>query len=451
MKPALSGDTIHVIYVEYGTYYIRSTDGGLHWDDQKLLIDADSAFQLFSRPLVSSGSNVYLVWGNINPSGAITSIKIRRSLDAGATWLDPQIIYLNDKPFVWLYAPMVGAVDNWVFVLACGSIGPWRLDYHMFRSSDYGATWDTVRRVTTDVVDHFEGDLYATRTAVYLTYGRRDKPSGRSDIGFIVSTDMGATWSSEQVVSDIDSFPSRHARLSADDEGNVYLCWEDDKYWTITGFSRAILMRKSNDRGNTWSNEIRITKLPSATSVSVCNVGPLVHIVWDDERYGFQNSTIQYVLSIDRGETWSSEETVGDTLDLDIDAWVVASQNKVHVVWASSFYWGEAMVFYRRGTLLNTSVSQRHSNYPGDLTLLPCFPNPFNSETTVRYRIPGDGKVRLTMYDLLGRIVKVPIERYEQIGEHEVRIRSDGLTSGTYFLELWFDGKRLNTRIVILR
>jgi len=134
MKPALSGDTIHVIYVEYGTYYIRSTDGGLHWDDQKLLIDADSAFQLFSRPLVSSGSNVYLVWGNINPSGAITSIKIRRSLDAGATWLDPQIIYLNDKPFVWLYAPMVGAVDNWVFVLACGSIGPWRLDYHMFRS-----------------------------------------------------------------------------------------------------------------------------------------------------------------------------------------------------------------------------------------------------------------------------------------------------------------------------
>ena len=44
------------------------------------------------------------------------------------------------------------------------------------------------------------------------------------------------------------------------------------------------------------------------------------------------------------------------------------------------------------------------------------FPNPFNPTTTLRYDLPEQGHVRITIYDMLGRDVKTLINEYQDPG-----------------------------------
>jgi hypothetical protein len=48
------------------------------------------------------------------------------------------------------------------------------------------------------------------------------------------------------------------------------------------------------------------------------------------------------------------------------------------------------------------------------------FPNPFNPETTISYDLPEVADVRLVIYDLVGRKVRVLVHSYQQPGRYEV-------------------------------
>ena len=50
---------------------------------------------------------------------------------------------------------------------------------------------------------------------------------------------------------------------------------------------------------------------------------------------------------------------------------------------------------------------------PRDFALDPSDPNPFNSSTTIGYRLDKAGKLRLEIYDLQGQKVRTLFERNE--------------------------------------
>jgi hypothetical protein len=64
------------------------------------------------------------------------------------------------------------------------------------------------------------------------------------------------------------------------------------------------------------------------------------------------------------------------------------------------------------------------------------FPNPFNPTTTVVYALPDRENVRLEIFDLLGRVVLVPVDEIQGPGVTSVHIDAANLTSGTYFYRL---------------
>lgn len=66
-------------------------------------------------------------------------------------------------------------------------------------------------------------------------------------------------------------------------------------------------------------------------------------------------------------------------------------------------------------------------------TLEQNYPNPFNPTTTIKYFLPAASKVRLTIYDLLGREVAILVNGYEAMGSHSVHFNADNLSSGVYF------------------
>ena len=73
---------------------------------------------------------------------------------------------------------------------------------------------------------------------------------------------------------------------------------------------------------------------------------------------------------------------------------------------------------------------------PEAFDLLPNYPNPFNPTTTLVYTLPVQAEVRLTVYDLFGKVVRVLVDRPQAPGLHEVRFDAQGLASGTYFYHI---------------
>ena len=70
---------------------------------------------------------------------------------------------------------------------------------------------------------------------------------------------------------------------------------------------------------------------------------------------------------------------------------------------------------------------------------MPAYPNPFNPVTTIRYQLPTASDVRMTVYDILGREVKVLLHENKNSGTHALQWSGTNrfgkpVASGTYFL-----------------
>lgn len=64
------------------------------------------------------------------------------------------------------------------------------------------------------------------------------------------------------------------------------------------------------------------------------------------------------------------------------------------------------------------------------------YPNPFNPSTTIEYELPKEEYVRLMIYDLTGREVRLLSDGMQSAGKHKISYTPDGLSSGIYFYQL---------------
>lgn len=64
------------------------------------------------------------------------------------------------------------------------------------------------------------------------------------------------------------------------------------------------------------------------------------------------------------------------------------------------------------------------------------FPNPFNSKTKIAYELLSYHNVKLIIYDILGREVKILVSENQEKGLYEVEFDASSLASGIYFYKL---------------
>ena len=79
------------------------------------------------------------------------------------------------------------------------------------------------------------------------------------------------------------------------------------------------------------------------------------------------------------------------------------------------------------------------SEVPGKFALYANYPNPFNSTTTITYELPGESKVKLTVFDIRGRTVAVLVNNNKAAGVHSTQFDAGSLASGLYFYRLEAD------------
>jgi len=96
-----------------------------------------------------------------------------------------------------------------------------------------------------------------------------------------------------------------------------------------------------------------------------------------------------------------------------------------------------------------TKVTEDNPSAPARFELSPNYPNPFNPSTTISYRVQHAARVKLLVYDILGRQVATLVNERQVPGEYSVSFMADGLSSGVYFARLQ-SGKRLLQRKMLL-
>ena len=81
-------------------------------------------------------------------------------------------------------------------------------------------------------------------------------------------------------------------------------------------------------------------------------------------------------------------------------------------------------------------VGSPNENFPDHYVLEQNRPNPFNPSTNIRYYLRDAGKVKLTVYNIMGEEVAVLVDNTQSAGYHTVNFEGSNLPSGIYFYRL---------------
>lgn len=98
-----------------------------------------------------------------------------------------------------------------------------------------------------------------------------------------------------------------------------------------------------------------------------------------------------------------------------------------------------------------TTAVEETQDRPSTFALGQNYPNPFNPSSTIRYSLPQQAAVSLTVYNALGQFVAALVNETQPAGFHEIRFDAGGLPSGIYFYRLKAGSLVQTRRLVLLR
>jgi hypothetical protein len=84
---------------------------------------------------------------------------------------------------------------------------------------------------------------------------------------------------------------------------------------------------------------------------------------------------------------------------------------------------------------------------PTEFNLSQNYPNPFNPVTKINYDLPKDGRVKLVIYDILGREIRTLVNELKQAGRYTVEFNGTQFASGVYFYWIQVEGGKTYTSV----
>jgi hypothetical protein len=88
---------------------------------------------------------------------------------------------------------------------------------------------------------------------------------------------------------------------------------------------------------------------------------------------------------------------------------------------------------------------------PQSFVLDQNYPNPFNGSTIIRFGVPHETTASVTLYDAIGRRVRILFSGTVKEGYHEVTMDAKHFASGVYWYEMVSDGYRDRKKLLLVR
>jgi photosystem II stability/assembly factor-like uncharacterized protein len=401
------------------TTLYKSTDAGQTW-----AATGSGITSRYTYTLAANSSRVFA------PSGYGVEI----SSNGGSTWVTPALLF--GRGYYSVYAK-----GNQVYAGSL-SIGP-------FLSTDGGVTWDTANGGNSGIGPH--ETLSLTTDSQYVYAGAYN--------GMYRSSDNGASWTSlSSGLTDTVAYAlcSAKGHLFAGTLTGIFVSTNHGSSWTalsngaptyhikcIVGIDSVVLAAteyasvpstyRSTNYGQSWS--------PVTSGLTELNV--VFQTLLVDGRNVFGGSTTEGVwVSSDLGISWSN-----------ISSGLNGPAQKVMglAVTGNSLFAATRGGTWVRPLTQVVAVEGGESGIPISMELMQNYPNPFNPRTVVSGQLPVASRVKLAVYDILGREVAVLVDEKKEAGKFEVTFDGGRLSSGVYIYRMEAGGSVASRKMVLLK
>lgn len=467
--------------------YYYSNDGGLSWTRA-----GNYSFELgrWGDPCVIADTSGYFYFFHLersqSPSGLLMPDrvfcrKIKCDQMAGG-WTNTSFTGLNppkmqDKEWAAFDPISQNLYVVWTEFEVYGSPDPNDSTIVLFsKSTDNGLTWTQplrINEVSGDCLDEDNSVMGAMPAVgpegeIYVSW------PGPEGIVFDKSTDHGETWLTQDIIVADNpagdhyvipgllrggSVPVIACDLSNGPyRGTIYINWSDQ----INGPDDTdIWVSKSIDGGNTWSSPIRVNDDPPGKHqmfhwLAVDQTNGFLYCVFYDRRNYSNNQTDVYLaVSTDGGNTFSNHK-ISDSPFIPSSGIFMGDYSNISVVgdvirpvWARMDN-GHVSVWT---AIIDPNIvdveDYRDDQIVTEFEITSVYPNPFNPSTSIEYRIPQNGDIVISAYDVVGNKLEVLFSGYKEAGEHHFIWNAEKFASGIYFIQLHF-GSMLKTKKVVL-
>jgi hypothetical protein len=104
----------------------------------------------------------------------------------------------------------------------------------------------------------------------------------------------------------------------------------------------------------------------------------------------------------------------------------------------------------------SSRIDDKVADMPDNFQLLQNYPNPFNPETTIKYRLPTASQVTLQVYDIMGRVVKTLVDRFQSPGNYDMTWDGKNnenmvVPSGEYFYRMQVDDFVMTKKLLFIK
>lgn len=332
--------------------------------------------------------------------------------NGGINWI-PVNNFIGPKPRGICGLQVIDAQN----IVAAGRVrGP----VHFIKSTDGGNSW-----IVFDMSQYFKSliDVHFFTPDSGFLIGGDGAPNDSSRGKIVFTSDGGFTW-------DVKIVTSRKGEW----------CWKIDFPTRNTGYvslqrntASAVNFLKTTDGGITWMEK------------------PLTSFHYYVQGIGFANENLGWVGG---NSTYPCYETTDGG-----ESWHPAGfGTRVNRFWmiddSTGFASGSTIYRYSSPNITSAESEEKFENR---LSLSQNYPNPVGSSnsTTIKFSVPWNTQpnelIRIRVFDLLGRELKMLIEEVKEPGEYAVQFDTEGLASGVYYYTLESGKQTITKKINITK
>ncbi|MBN2836484.1 MAG: T9SS type A sorting domain-containing protein [Candidatus Delongbacteria bacterium] len=285
---------------------------------------------------------------------------------------------------------------------------------------------------------YIDGELdntneYTTYSAINNTTTANLKIGSDASNTFIGKMDDFSLWSRALTSDEVQSFMNR---IILENQDGLISSWTfDSKFGNIaTDLNSTYNLTLKSLSNSAWVKS-DISPLFTVLNETISSVLP-----YNELQSGYEFSTVN---TPSHGSLNINSATGEFTYNA--ESGFIGMDTFSYKIYDGSFYYSDEIIVN-----LDVKSVGIEENLASSSQIIGNYPNPFNPETTISYKLVCDSNVKITLFNGNGELVKTYNVGQISQGTHSFKIKIDDLNSGAYWYSLNINGNIVDTSKMVL-